>query len=257
MFDRLKSTGKSTISTLSHLLFGRKMNTDHDPVLPSERQPVSVYAEKLVILSKSMGTKTLQSYKVTQADHLKSDKLSKHESMRVHVRDPKHQKSYIIFERAGGEPTHHVSSPELLQPSRNASKVSISSASDSCSPNLKAQDVVFPMQDEKLRRGDELVGTLTFKDDRLPSLYEVAHLADIVHNASPSYLLFTNNCSHFVDTILLVLTEMCSPHTQMGKSAGKFYGLDLKSGCQADIQSLCTRVKEAVNVSVRSFIHAN
>ena len=143
------------------------MPTKVDNVLPAESQPVSVYVAALETIHSVIGTKRLQSWKVTKVERLKSNRASRHESARAWVRDPDGAMSFVIFERAGGEPMKgSVSLPDLLQTiSRNASKSASSSGSSISCPDLMAKDVVLPMGYKESRKGDKVVGVLEFEGD--------------------------------------------------------------------------------------------
>jgi len=91
--------------------------------------------------------------------------------------------------------------------------------------------MVSLLVDNDLRSDDDIVGTITFIDD-FPSLPDLALLAEIVHNAHPKYLLFSNNCYYFAGTMIMVLARRYLGHISMDSAAGKWYGIDM-SRCYA------------------------
>ena len=209
-------------------------------VLPSYQQHVMVYISTLRAVNENMGTKALQEWKVVKAEHLKSKKISQHEYMQVRVLDPRNQTTFLAFERLGGEPADvpkpiSESCPDLSRPPLKRSKTSLSSLSSlsSCLSNNAAQDVVTPLTSGhgKLQQGDEVVGTLTFLENKSPSLHEVALLAGIIHEGNNQYLLFSNNCYHYAGTMMLVLAAEYSPDmdTPENAHAGTWCGIDLRT----------------------------
>ena len=254
MFDRFKSAIFSFVRSIRRDKMDPSANI---AVLPIEPQTVSVYIGTLLALGRAVGTKKLQLWKVTKVQHLKSNIAMRHESMVAWVRSPNCTMSYVIFERAGGEhiPAGLAASP--FPSSRNASKSSLSLASETIGSSLHAVDAVIPLGSMKMREGEEVVWTLTFGEHDLPSLYEIAHLAQVVHVANPKYLLFSNNCYHFAATMMLVLAQKYDSHHKTAGSsqdAGKVFGIDLTSQ-QPNISGLLQKLEEVIqgNVSCANY----
>lgn len=251
MLDRFKAakyTLSSAFTSLSRTLFGRNMDTS---VLPVHNQHVSVYIATLRLIGKTTGTKRLMSWKVVKLQRLKSKKISLHESMLAFVVGPDEKTCRILFERAGGELQASEGCSNLSPPPLRRSKSSISSASNSICPDLKAIDTVSLLDDNDSRSDDDVVGTITFTDD-FPSLPDLALLAEIVHNAHPKYLLFSNNCYHFAGTMIMVLARLYTGHTSMDSAAGKWYGIDMQRS--QNTSELCTLLEKAIETFVSCFL---
>jgi len=206
-----------------------------------------VYIGILKALNEIHGIEKLREWKVVKIECRKSKKISGHESMLAYV-DNSGKVYFLLFERAGGDPAHQ-SAPDLLQPSLNRSVTSISSVSDSICPELRAQDMVSPLGSGKLSDDEIVVGTLTFPHGSL-SVLDLALLAGEVHTKSPSYLLLSKNCYHFVSTMLAVLTEAYSGELDMTPSAGKWCGLNLPSARSEDVSGLCASLKKQIGTFV-------
>ena len=155
---------------------------------------------------------------------LKSTKLSLHESLIAHLANLEQKKKRFVFERVGGEITSDgPSSTSLELPASVQRSKSLSSCQD-----LSDSDIVFLFNGSGLPKDTEVVGTLTFTDaqDR-PSLLDLTLLAQAVHNAQPSYLLFLDNCYHFSGTMIYVLESKYNSAITMAGTAGKWHGIDL------------------------------
>jgi hypothetical protein len=258
MLDRIKSakdTVTSAILTFARTLLGTNMDTS---VLPVHNQHVSVYMATLRLIGKNTGAERLLSWKVVKLQRLKSKKISLHESMVASVVDPDKNMCRILFERAGGEiqvasEGSPDSPPNLSPPPLRRSTSSISSASNSICPDLKAVDTVSLLNDNDSRSDHEVVGTITFTD-KSPSLPDLALLAEIVHDAHPNYLLLSDNCYHFAGTMTMVLATLYRGHIVMDDAAGKWYGIDLQVRKSGNISALCKKLEEAIETFVSCFL---
>lgn len=258
MFDRFKfttsskSTFKSAISSFGHKMLGLKFSTPPTNLIhPGHNTPVLTYVATLEALNLGVGSNELRKWKVVKVTRLKSKKISRHEYMRASLRDPEEKITYLVFERTVGEivdPPVTESCPDLTKPRLTRTKSSISSISNSISPEHLAQDVVSPLAKGKWDNGDE-VGTLTFKEDNLPTLQEVSLLAGVVHDANPKYLLFSNNCYHYCGTMMRVLDKVYSPVVDIpvGSKAGTWCGIDLSTVHKGNIPALCANFHDKVN----------
>jgi len=225
---------------------------DSSSVLPIYNQHVLLYTRTLRLIGKNKGTTQLQLWKVVKVQRLKSKKISLHESMLAFVLSPDQKTSCILFERSGGElQGSEGSPPDLSPPPLRRSKSTISLLSHSISPDMKANDVVTLLDDSDLRLDDDVIGTLTFNNN-FPSLPDLALLAEVVHKAHPTYLLFSNNCYHFAGTMTFVLAALYSAHVKMDDTAGKWFGINVDK--LGNIPELCTQLEKAIDDFVSCFL---
>ena len=100
---------------------------------------------------------------------------------------------------------------------------------------------------------DELICEFNIK--KLLCLYELAFLALIVHEANTSYLLKTNNCYHYVGTIMKVLAEEYGTLNPVeGAGAGEWCGLVIYSGKEASMGVTLDYLVEGFKNVVKKFV---
>jgi len=248
-FKAAKDTLSSAFTSLSRTFFGCNMDSS---VLPVYNQHVLLYIRTLRHIGKNTGTQQLMSWKVEKLQRLKSKKISLHESILAFVVGPDKKTCRILFERTGGELQVSEGCPNLSPPPLRRSKSSISFASNSICPDLKAIDSVSLLDDNDSCLDDDIVGTITFTDD-FPTLPDLALLAEIVHNVHPKYLLFSDNCYHFAGTMIMVLARLYLGHTSMDSAAGKWYGINMRRS--ENTNELCTLLKKAIETFVSCFLY--
>jgi hypothetical protein len=221
---------------------------DLPDLIPKIPQHVKLYIATLFLLGRTGGTRQMESWKVEKVQRLKSTKLIQHEFILAYLSNSDSENMRIVFERVGGEVASDAdeSSSSLDSPSKS---------STSCQ-DRSAVDIVFLFNGRGLPKDTEVVGTLTFTDpqDR-PSLLDLAILAKLVHDAQPSYLLFSDNCYNYSGTMLYVLGSKYSSDVAMSDAAGKWHGFNLsKPTSNLKVAELRTQWEDQMTEFVSCFL---
>jgi hypothetical protein len=222
---------------------------------------ITTYCQRLAAMKKGERIALLKGWQVIGIKAYKFKRSSsQHEYVSIAVVDPKNKTSYVAIERGRGQPNPKPSvdpQPVGQFSSSNASLSSLSSFSDFISPTRLADDRISPMlataREGMWNESDELICEFNIK--KLLCLYELAFLALIVHEANTSYLLKTNNCYHYVGTIMKVLAEEYGTLNPVeGAGAGEWCGLVIYSGKEASMGVTLDYLVEGFKNVVKKFV---
>jgi hypothetical protein len=272
MFDKFKPA----LHTFLHTVMGIKTTstTIVPEVLPKFPEHIISYCQKLAAMKKGDGIEQLKEWRVQYAIAYKIKAISRHEYISIAVVDNHNKIDYLVIERMAGDSPcdtnvdrdpQPASEPLRLLLSSNPPISSSSSVSSSSDITNSADDRIAPLPSGIRNKTDSVIYELHFQKEKPLYLYRLAILALVVHKANPEYLLTSNNCYHYVGTIMKSLEkEYQTLNVADGTEAGLWCGLDVYSRQKGNISSLLENFHDYVEKFVsfipilsNSFIYAS
>ena len=198
--------------------------------IPEYHTPIATYCllfQGQFIREGGAPSPSMSDYLVTEAKLYRSAN-SRHEYISLKVQGPKKLKiiyfpKYIAIERVRGSVVDnvdkkddpnakgpYVNDGDDAQPAGDSLPSPSVASPDKSTPMRKAEDNVSRLSSTgKRATRDQVFRTLTFSPG-IP-LYEVALLANTLHQMKRCYLLFSDNCYYYAGTIIKTLEEKYKP----------------------------------------------
>ncbi|KIM41456.1 hypothetical protein M413DRAFT_445456 [Hebeloma cylindrosporum] len=249
-------------------------STDNRHEIPTGPAPIGMYVDMLKSKFGEDDTgRRMREYKVVSIQLCKTELAVQHEYTSLRV-EGEGRTFYLAIERCRGSIVDKVSKREdpstdsqaepadnvddtLSPPASDSRKQSSSSLSslDKFTKTRDAQDNISPLDKEDKRDETDRVFRILKFTQPIP-LYEVAVLAQTIHQINRHYLLFSRNCYFYAGTLIKALETRYEPGEVELCPTGsaeldKQYGLDGKKRRKVTAgayRNIPIYVEEAVNI---------
>jgi len=294
------------LSVYHDILHFFRMSSTSTPVwceIPIDPAFIQMYCDRLKTQYILEGGARMNALFVEEVSLYKTARASRHEYLAAKVRAPDDVAFYLAFERGRGEKVTDGEGDTSCQPpspSASAPRLLSIASLDSISNIRKALDTVTLLtgMSGKHNHNDKLMCRMFFPSpphepsSSLPAsppisvptssspppiclpLYELAVLANTIHDMRENYLLFSDNCFWYAGTIIRVLQAfyhpvlppaktpqpdrkvIVLPNLRMkgreieadGRKAGLWNGIELYAGEKIDLNPLIEEFNKALKI---------